>query len=516
VAVGDGHSIPVVNSGHSILPTPYRPLRLNNDLITPNIVKNLISFQQFVRDNYCTVEFDPFGFSVKEFQTRRVLLRCDSNGDLYPVTQPSTIPHAFLANHYTWHQRLGHPGSEVLRRVLSSSSISCNKEKSPVLCHACQLGKHVKLPFVSFHSLVNSSFDIVHSDLWTSPISSLSGFKYYVLFLDHYSQFVWVYPLVNKYDILSKFTLFRSFVRTNLNVKLSLFSVIMVGNLITKPFINSFSDNGIQFRFSCPRTSQQNGKSERMIRTINNLIRTLLFQAHIPPNYWTEALNMAVYLLNILPSRAIDNEVPFTCLFSLKPDYSLLRTFGCLCYPHIDTNNKLGARATPSLFLGHATNHRGYRCLDLNTNKIILSRHVTFDKTVFPFATMTSPTTTPTASSSYTFLYDSSNFISNILRLSPTTTPTAPTPDAPVEPLSPSPAPTPTPQTPQTPDSPIPHMPQTPDSPIPQMPQTPDPPIPQPTGLIHPMVTRARVGITRPNPRYAGHVSTISPLPRSS
>nr|GEZ93228.1 ribonuclease H-like domain-containing protein [Tanacetum cinerariifolium] len=28
------------------------------------------------------------------------------------------------------------------------------------------------------------------------------------------------------------------------------------------------------------------------------------------------------------------------------------------------------------------------------------------------------------------------------------------------------------------------------------------------------MVTRSRVGTTRPNPRYAGHVSTISPLPR--
>jgi hypothetical protein len=38
---------------------------------------------------------------------------------------------------------------------------------------------------------------------------------------------------------------------------------------------------------------------------------------------------------------------------------------------------------------------------------------------------------------------------------------------------------------------------------------------PHPTGSIHPMVTRARVEITRPNPRYAGHVSTISPLPRS-
>ncbi|GJX88242.1 putative nucleotidyltransferase, ribonuclease H [Tanacetum coccineum] len=78
VAVGDGHFIPVTNSGHSVLSTPFHPLRLNNVLITPNIVKNLISVRQFVRDNSCTVEFDPFGFSVKDFITRRVLLRCDS------------------------------------------------------------------------------------------------------------------------------------------------------------------------------------------------------------------------------------------------------------------------------------------------------------------------------------------------------------------------------------------------------------------------------------------------------
>nr|GFC77100.1 ribonuclease H-like domain-containing protein [Tanacetum cinerariifolium] len=60
--VGDGHFIPVTNSGHSVLSTSFRPLRLNNVLITPNIVKNLISVRQFVRDNSCTVEFDPFGF----------------------------------------------------------------------------------------------------------------------------------------------------------------------------------------------------------------------------------------------------------------------------------------------------------------------------------------------------------------------------------------------------------------------------------------------------------------------
>ncbi|GJX30642.1 ribonuclease H-like domain-containing protein [Tanacetum coccineum] len=274
VAVGDGRFIPVTNSGHSILSTPFRPLRLNNVLITPNIVKNLISVRQFVRDNSCTVEFDSFGFSVKDFLTRRVLLRCDSTGDLYPVTKPSTIPQAFLTSQYTWHQRLGHPGSEVLRRLMSSDSISCNKEKLPVLCHACQLGKHVKLPFVSSSSSVASSFDIVHSDLWTSPIPSLSGFQYYVLFLDHYSQYVWVYPLMHKSDVLSKFHLFRNYVRTQFKCEIKSFQCDHGGEFDNHAFHKLFNDNGIQFRFSCPRTSQQNGKSERMIRTINNLIRT--------------------------------------------------------------------------------------------------------------------------------------------------------------------------------------------------------------------------------------------------
>ncbi|GJR69197.1 ribonuclease H-like domain-containing protein [Tanacetum coccineum] len=248
-------------------------------------------------------------------------------------------------------------GSDVLRRLVSNNVISCNKEKPPVLCHACQLGKHVRLPFVSSNTIISSCFDIVHSDVWTSPIPSLSGFQYYVLFLDHYSQFVWVYPLVRKSDVLSKFILFRNYVRTQFKCEIRAFQCDHGGEFDNRNLHDLFNTHGIQFRFSCPKTSQQNGKSERMVRTLNNIIRTLLFQAKLPPTYWVEALHMAVHILNILPSTAINNEVPFTRLFGTSPDYSLLR---------------------------HASNHRGYRCLDLTTNKIIISRHVTFDETVFP------------------------------------------------------------------------------------------------------------------------------------
>ncbi|GJY40414.1 ribonuclease H-like domain-containing protein [Tanacetum coccineum] len=171
VSVGDGHSIPVTNTGHSILKTSVRPLYLNNVLITPHIVKNLISVRQFIRDNNCTIKFDAFGFSVKDSMTRRVLLRCDSTGDLYPVTHSSIIPRAFLVSQHTWHQRLGHPGGDVLCRLVSNNVISCYNEKPLVLCHACQLGKHVRLPFVSSNTVVSlvspllKSYRVVFSDL---------------------------------------------------------------------------------------------------------------------------------------------------------------------------------------------------------------------------------------------------------------------------------------------------------------------------------------------------------------
>ncbi|GJS54724.1 ribonuclease H-like domain-containing protein [Tanacetum coccineum] len=273
------------------------------------------------------------------------------------------------------------------------------------------------------------------------------------------------------------------------------------------------------------------GKWNAMIRTINNLIRTLLFQAHLPPTFWVEALHMAAHLLNILPSTAINNEIPHTRLYKTTPNYADLRVFGCLCYPHVHTNHKLEPRATPSIFLGYPTNHRGYRCLDLNTDKIILSRHVTFDETVFPYGSMT-----PDASPPYNFLDTDPNLIQkHMLHNMPTvgSSPVAAT----RQPTSPSPQPTSTsahstgPPTNQptnhstlqpTPSAPTNPTPTTNLPPTNSIPPTP-PPVPSPAttqpnrnpASTHSMVTRYRVGTNRPTQRYTLSVSTISPIPKS-
>ncbi|GJR48205.1 ribonuclease H-like domain-containing protein [Tanacetum coccineum] len=140
VHVNDGKSIPVTNTVHSIIPSHHHPLHLYNVLVTPNIIKNLISVRQFTSDN--------------NFQAISIQL-------------PSVnSPIAFLSTSAsTWHQRLGHPGDEVLRSLVSSHFISCNKEKTSYICLACQHGKHVKLPFHSSDSTVEHRVNMVRS-MW--------------------------------------------------------------------------------------------------------------------------------------------------------------------------------------------------------------------------------------------------------------------------------------------------------------------------------------------------------------
>ena len=131
-------------------------------------------------------------------------MRCESRGDLYPITTTITTnqapsPYTFAALAPSlWHARLGHPGAPVFDSLRLNKFIKCNQTHSSHVCHSCFLGKHVKLSFVSSHSCTIMPFDIIHNDIWTSPILSSSGHQYYVLLLDDYSNFLWTFSLSKK------------------------------------------------------------------------------------------------------------------------------------------------------------------------------------------------------------------------------------------------------------------------------------------------------------------------------
>jgi hypothetical protein len=113
---------------------------------------------------------------------------------------------------------------------------------------------------------------------------------------------------------------------------------------------------------SYPYTSLHNGKAERILHTINNVIYSLAFHASILAHYWVKGLHTTTYLLNNLPSKAINTSRIYVTLHGVAPSYEHLCVFGCACHPNLfaKSAHKLAPRSTRCVFLRYSTDHKGY------------------------------------------------------------------------------------------------------------------------------------------------------------
>lgn len=113
----------------------------------------------------------------------------------------------------------------------------------------------------------------------------------------------------------------------------------------------------------------------------------LLNHASVPLRYWDFAFETAVYAMNRVVTSLLPNCSPFEKLFKKKPNLHELRTFGCVCYPLLRPYNKhkLENRSVLCLFVGYSAIHKGYKCLDVTSNRLYISRDVVFDEQQFYF-----------------------------------------------------------------------------------------------------------------------------------
>ncbi|KAL4573020.1 hypothetical protein LXL04_019813 [Taraxacum kok-saghyz] len=499
VQVGNGNHLSISHIGSSSLSN----LKLSNILVVPDLTKSLLSVSKLTDDNNVCVEFWPKSCSIKTFQGQ-TLLRGDKKDGLYrfPHSSLRQVFHTSRISLHGWHKRLAHPHETILRRLVSTFKLPVSSNKFPNVCDACQLGKSHRIHLPISHVISSKPFELIYSDVWgPAPEFSLNGNRYFVLFMDDCSKFVWVYFLSHKSQVYQTFLEFRTMVKTQFSCDIKSMQTDWGGEYRN---ISTFlKTQGILHRVSCPHTHEQNGAIERRNRVIVEKGLTLLAQSALPQIFWEHAFKTATYLHNRTITPLLQYESPYQKLYNKIPDYDFLKTFGCLCYPYLRPYNshKIDFRSKPCIFLGYSASHKGYICFHQPTTKIYISRHVVFDENTFPYTHPSSPDTSSTSQP----CDDLPQVVANISPPFPTESVTPITPLTPTSLDGPNVDSNYPPQI-TPPNSPIQSPPSASPPPTNQNP-TPSPTIPMdpPTSIFrlsdttqHPMVTRARTNSLKP------------------
>ena len=94
------------------------------------------------------------------------------------------------------------------------------------------------------------------------------------------------------------------------------------GEYCSKEFNNYCSYNGIRRGKTIPRTPQENVVSERMNRTIMEHARSMRLHVGLPLQFWADAVDTAIYLINRGPSSSLYGGIPEEAWIGKKVNYS--------------------------------------------------------------------------------------------------------------------------------------------------------------------------------------------------
>ena len=204
--------------------------------------KNLISVSAFCANNPINVLFFDSFFQVQDHHTGVPLVCGQRKDGIYYWSKSVPLSSSVLALSSSiqsslsaismWHNHLDHPSLPIFRKFLIVLSISCPEEhKCFSSCNSCNINKSHKLPFSTSSITSFSPLEIIFSDVWTSLVASCDGFHSYVIFVDHYTKYIWFYPLRRKLDVHSTFVAFKN----------------LVENYFTTTITTLYTNNGGEF-----------------------------------------------------------------------------------------------------------------------------------------------------------------------------------------------------------------------------------------------------------------------------
>ena len=100
-----------------------------------------------------------------------------------------------------------------------------------------------------------------------------------------------------------KFKEFKVEIENQLGIRVKAIRFDWGGKYLLKDFKDYLTENGIISQMTTPGTPQQNSVAEIKNRTLLDMVRSMMSYSTLPISFWGYALNTAMYVLNLIPSK---------------------------------------------------------------------------------------------------------------------------------------------------------------------------------------------------------------------
>jgi transposase InsO family protein len=376
---GVGESNHKLNSGNS--------LKMKDVLYVPSLTKNLLSISALEKKGFRVsfIDGEVLMWAKEETLNEAIIIGSEENG-LYKLKDHSeaAMTHAIENSCELWHRRLAHINYKALPYICKAvTGLPELKGDHEGVCNGCAQGKNIKNLFPKRDSKAEGVLELIHSDVCgPMPSSSISGYVYYVSFIDDYSRKTWIYFLKSKDEVFSKFKEFKALIENLSERKIKILRSDNGGEYISKEFVNFCKDVGIKRELTTPYNPQQNGVAKRKNRTIMEVVKTMIHDQDLPMCLWAEAAMAVVYVQNRLSHSALGLKTPEEMFTEKKPKVSHLKIFGCPVFIHIpkEKRNKLEPSGKKGIFVGYCEVSKAFRIYIPGHRHIEISRDMTFDE----------------------------------------------------------------------------------------------------------------------------------------
>jgi IS30 family transposase len=143
-----------------------------------------------------------------------------------------------------------------------------------------------------------------------------------------------------KGEAFEKFKQYKALVENEIGQKIKVLRFDHGGEFVSKKLDAFLVECGIQRQTSVPYSPQQNGVVEHANETIMECARNMILTQGLELEFWGEVVNMAVYIKNQCPTKALDSKTPQEAWSGRKPDVSHLKVFGCKAFAHVPNEKR--------------------------------------------------------------------------------------------------------------------------------------------------------------------------------